>query len=139
MFLTIESVPDVLTEVIATSPMRLMASPYWVLRTKEVTPSRAHLAVVDDGVETTVVTSDQVMAERLPTSEVEGPFACFRLEISLSFGAPGFIAAATSACATRGLNVFVISTFSFDYLLVPLFDQGAALDALAHAGFPIAA
>lgn len=139
MFLAIESVPHALGNVIATSPVRLMASPYWVVRTKEATLSRAHLAVINDGVETTVVTSDEDMAERLETSEMEGPFACFRLEVSLSFGAPGFIAAATSACATRGLNVFVISTFSFDYLLVPLFDQVAAFDALVHAGFPIAA
>ena len=61
-----------------------------------------------------------------------------RLEISLSFQAPGFIAAATGACAAVGINVFVLSTFSYDYLLVPIADREATLTALRTRGFPVA-
>ena len=134
-----ESTPDPLSSVIATSPVRPLATPYWWVRTGQPTLSPDHLSVITDGIETTIVTSDRSLVEQLPSAEVEGPFAGFRLEISLSFGAPGFIAAATSACANRGLNVCVISTFSFDYLFVPLADREAALATLADAGFPIAA
>lgn len=52
------------------------------------------------------------------------------------FGAPGFVARATTACAEAGVNVFVLSTYSFDYVLVPEPDRQAALDALTRAGFP---
>ena len=50
----------------------------------------------------------------------------------------GFIAAATGACAACGINVFVLSTFSYDYLLVAVADRDATLTALAGRGFPIA-
>lgn len=68
---------------------------------------------------------------------IEGPFTVIRLEISLSFGAPGFIAAATTACAGAAINAFMLSTFSYDYLLVPAEDETAALAALSGAGFPV--
>lgn len=139
MSMLLKSMTDTLERVIATSPVIPLKAPYWVVRAAAPVPaSESHLATVSDGVETTVVTSATNMMRLLPASEVEGPFACFRLVTSLSFGAPGFIAAATSACAGDGLNVFVISTFSFDYLLVPLADRSNALDALARVGFPIA-
>jgi hypothetical protein len=134
----IEPIPDALREVIAASPVRELPASYWWVRVDAPSPSAAHLAVVTDGVETTVVTSDRETVERGPYDETEGPFACFRLEISVPFGGPGFIAAATSACAARGLNVCVISTFSFDYLFVPLPDRDAGIAALRDAGFPIA-
>ncbi len=133
-----EPTSDTLREVIAASPVRALPASYWWVRVDAPSPATSHLAVVTDGVETTVVTSDHETVERGPVGETEGPFACFRLEISIPFGGPGFIAAATSACAARGVNVCVISTFSFDYLFVPLPDRGSAVAALADAGFPIA-
>jgi hypothetical protein len=127
-----------LAEVIETSPVLVLDAPlYFVRSTTPVTASPKHLAVIADDIETTIVTSDeQTVAAHQPT-DLEGPFTGFRLQISLSFGAPGFIAAAASACAEAGINVCVLSTFSFDYLLVPTEDEHAALAALERAGFPM--
>ena len=96
------------------------------------------LALVRDSTETTVVTASEARLERARRGgqTIEGPFAVIRLEISLSFQAPGFVAAATSACAVAGINVFVLSTYSYDYLLVPEPDLAAAVARLAARGFP---
>jgi hypothetical protein len=132
-----DAVPT-LADVIATSPVVALDAPLYYVRSRHpLTTSSNHLAVISDGIETTIVTADvPTIADHGP-ADLEGPFTGFRLEISLSFGAPGFIAAATRACAEAGLNVCVLSTFSFDYLLVPEEDEQAALAALAGAGFPI--
>lgn len=98
------------------------------------------LAIMQDATEVTVVTSssERLAAARARGAGIEGPFAVIRLEISLSFAAPGFVAAATTACATAGVNVFVLSTYSYDYVLVPEPDLPVAMGALADAGFPTA-
>lgn len=130
-----------LQAVISTSPVRVTGDIVHVFRLEgPVKPAAGDLAVIQDGIETTIVTSSsrRLAAARAKGQDVEGPFTVIRLEISLSFGAPGFIAAATTACAQSGINAFMLSTFSFDYLLVPAEDESAALAALAGAGFPVA-
>lgn len=130
-----------LDAVIATSPARSTGRVVHVFQLDApVQPEPEDLAVISDGIETTVVTSSatRVATARSRNQSIEGPFSVIRLEISLSFGAPGFIAAATTACAGAGINAFMLSTFSFDYLLVPTSDEPAALTALSKAGFPIA-
>jgi hypothetical protein len=130
-----------LQAVISTSPARATGRIVHVFQIDgPVEPAAEDLAVIHDGIETTIVTSSAIRlaAARTKQQLIEGPFTVIRLEISLSFGAPGFIAAATSACAEAGINAFMLSTYSFDYLLVPAEDEVAALDALSHAGFPTA-
>lgn len=131
-----DAVPT-LAEVVATSPVVALDAPLFYVRSRHPVTDAEHLAVISDGIETTIVTSDVPTIAAHGPADLEGPFSGFRLQISLSFGAPGFIAAATTACAEAGLNVCVLSTFSFDYLLVPENDEQAALTALAGAGFPI--
>lgn len=129
-----------LESVIASSPVVATGQVVYVFPADAPGPlGPGDLAVLQDGMEVTMVSSS---AERIETARaegrgVEGPFAVIRLEISLSFGAPGFVARATSACAEAGVNVFVLSTYSFDYVLVPESDRKTALDALARAGFPV--
>jgi hypothetical protein len=125
--------------VIATSPVVSTGQVVYVFPADAPEPlGPGDLAVVQDGIEVTMVTSslERIEAARVAGRGIEGPFAVIRLEISLSFGAPGFVARATSACAEAGVNVFVLSTYSFDYVLVPESDRDTALDAMARAGFP---
>lgn len=130
-----------LEAVISTSPARAIGRSVYVFQLDgPVELTDDDLAVIHDGIETTIVTSSaqRLAVARTEQRGIEGPFAVIRLEISLSFGAPGFIAAATTACAQSGINAFMLSTFSYDYLLVPANDEVAALDALSRAGFPTA-
>lgn len=134
---------DDLDAIIAASPVRVLPELVRVIRQDhdaEVRMGSGDLCVVRDDVETTLVTSsaDRLAAARADGRPDEGPFAVLRLEISVPFEGPGFIAAATAACAAVGINTYVISTFSFDYVLVAATDREAALVALTARGFPIA-
>ena len=129
-----------LQSVISTSPARVTGDIVYVFQLDgPVRLSSVDLAVIHDGIETTIVTSSarRLRAARRKHKVIEGPFTVIRLEISLSFGAPGFLAAATTACAQAGVNAFLLSTFSYDYLLVPAEDEAGALTALHDAGFPV--
>jgi hypothetical protein len=131
---------DDLETVIGDSPARVLREPAYVVRVAAgASLAEGDLAILHDDTDTTLVTT---AADRRTNAEragqpFEGPFTVIRLEISMSFQAPGFIAAATGACAAAGINVFVLSTFSYDYLLVPVADRAAATAALLARGFPV--
>lgn len=131
---------DDLETVIGDSPARVLPESAYVIRVEAgASLGDGDLAILHDDTDTTLITT---AADRRATAEragqpFEGPFTVIRLEISLSFQAPGFIAAATGACAAAGINVFVLSTFSYDYLLVPVADTAATRAALHSRGFPV--
>jgi hypothetical protein len=130
-----------LADVIATSPARPVGDEVYVLHYDQRPKSVAgDFAIIDDGRETTVVTSSlfRITEARRTDRGMEGPFAAIRLEISDSFGADGFIATATSAVAAAGIGSYLLSTFSYDYLFVAPSRITDALAALAGAGFPLA-
>jgi hypothetical protein len=129
-----------LERIIAASPARALPGAVHVIRAEPgMTLADGDLAIVQDDTETTLVTAspERVEAARGDGRPIEGPFGVVRLEITIPFAGPGFIAAATTACAAAGINCYVISTFSFDYLLVPAEDGQAALAALSDIGFPV--
>ncbi|HTQ69652.1 MAG TPA: ACT domain-containing protein [Solirubrobacteraceae bacterium] len=125
-----------LEEVIAASPARLLDDTFFVLRTDRGQHEVGCFAVVADGHEVTLIVSQRQDAN-MSGADREGPFLAIRLEIATPFGAPGFIAAATGALADSGLNAFVISTFSYDYIFIRVTDRDAALSALSGRGFPV--
>lgn len=130
-----------LADVIATSPARSLGLEVHVLHYDRAPKTiDGDFAVIWDGIEATVVSSApaRILEAQRTDRGMEGPFAAIRLEISESFGADGFIATATTACAAAGVGVYVLSTFSFDYVFVAPERLDDALDALAGAGFPVA-
>jgi hypothetical protein len=128
-----------LAAVIAASPARVVGLEVYVLH-YDVAPKRidGDFAIIFDGREGTVVSSApaRILEAQRTDRAMEGPFAAIRLEISESFGADGFIAAATSACADAGVGSYLLSTFSYDYLFVVPSQVDDAIAALAGAGFP---
>ena len=126
-----------LEEVIQASPVRVLEGSYSVLRVSTIPSTVNYFAAVSDGSEVTIVVPADDAAT-LDASNAEGPFRMLRLEIAAPFAAPGFIAAATTALAQAGVNVYVLSTFSFDYVLVKAHDLKAAVTALGARRFPIA-
>jgi hypothetical protein len=124
-----------LDEVIGASPVRALDEEYYVAKVGQP-PEANYFAAISDGTETTVIASAD-HGSLTDSLEREGPFRALRLEVAVPFGAPGFVAAATTALAQAGVNVFLISTFSFDYVFVKAVDLDAALSALAARGFPL--
>jgi hypothetical protein len=127
--------------VITSSPARIMPGRWYVVRVTDgvLTLGEHDLALSRDATEVTLVTSDEerVEAARRRGTPPVGPFALLRFEIIVPFQAPGFIAAAATANADAGVNIYVISTFSYDYVLVADDDVSTATAALRRRGFPV--
>jgi hypothetical protein len=84
-------------------------------------------ATVDEGDETTVITP-------ATGPKANGPYACLTMgpfELSLV----GVLAKASAALAGAGIPVFVISTYRYDHILVPLDRKEEAVRALMREGF----
>ena len=84
-------------------------------------------ATVDEGDESTVISPDT-------GPEANGPYACLTMgpfDLSLV----GILAKASSALAGVGIPVFVISTYRYDHILVPLDRKEEAVRALLREGF----
>jgi len=84
-------------------------------------------ATVDEGDEMTIISPD-------PGPEANGPYACFTMgpfDLSLV----GILARASVALARSKIPIFVISTYRYDHLLVPLDRQDEAVQALIEEGF----
>jgi len=84
-------------------------------------------AFVDEGDESTVVSHET-------GPKANGPYACITMgpfDLSLV----GILARASAALAGAGIPVFVISTYRFDHILVPLDRQDEAVRALMRDGF----
>lgn len=84
-------------------------------------------AVVDEGDEITIISPD-------PGPKANGPYACLTMgpfDLSLV----GVLARASNALAGAGIPVFVLSTYRYDHILVPLDRREEAVRALTREGF----
>ena len=66
-----------------------------------------------------------------------GPWACLQVEGVLDFGLTGILAGLASSLAAAGINLFAISTFRTDYILVREEDLSRTQDALRGAGYAV--
>jgi hypothetical protein len=77
------------------------------------------------------------MLSQFKDRDRRGPFSLLQVHIATPFQAPGFLAHIAAALAARTISILIISTFSFDYILVAKTDETAATKALASAGFRV--
>lgn len=130
-----------LEHTIAASPMDAIRGPFYVLKLAADTKGPADsVCLFWDKSETTAIIA-QRRGEGAP--EVggsvlarEGPFSILRLRVAQPFVARGFLAAATSALADEAINVYLLSTFSFDFVLVRAELLDRSVVALSARGFP---
>lgn len=126
-----------LKEIILKSPIVVLPGEYFVVALpvwySEVTNA---FCITRDDKETTVICLAEHLGE-FATFERRGPFSLLRFKVALPFQAPGFLATITAALAAENLSVLVLSTFSFDYVLVSAKEQSAAVTTLRAAGFPL--
>lgn len=84
-------------------------------------------ATVDEGDEATVISPDAMPG-------AAGPYACITMgpfDLSLV----GILARASAALAAAGIPVFVISTYRYDHILVPMDRHEEAARVLTDEGF----
>ena len=101
-------------------PVAVLASPFFaVLRTKE---------------ELTLVASESIAVK---SQRMEADWACFKVDGNLDFSLVGILARLTGVLAKAHIPVFVLSTFSTDFLLVKRDKVDAAKSALSTSGYQI--
>jgi hypothetical protein len=123
-----------LEEVIRSSPVLIHARRLAVARLPVNAPDcPGAFAVIRDANETTIIAETGHLPE---TDCVEDDFLLFEFVVAKPFGAPGFVSAITSALAAHGINVFPVSTYSRDYVLIKSSDYFPASEALVARGFP---
>lgn len=126
-----------LADIIAESPYQRLPQTFWMYPTAE-TVAGNHVSqpwsITTDGFETTKVAISETKPENFP-NDGYGPLTVFRLKVSKPFAAPGFLAAACTAVASRDIAVLVISTITFDYLFVRTEARSTAEAALQEHGF----
>lgn len=125
-----------LEEIIKESLVHLHPGRYAVAMVNDIDSIGPHFAVCQDDSETTVITEEKNMALIKPES-VERWFKLIEIRVAKPFNAPGFLATISGCMADRGVNVFIVSTFSKDYVLLREKDITIGVAALASAGFQI--
>lgn len=126
-----------LEQVLAASPARLLPGRYAIARVADGFAPPSAFAAMRDEIETTAIVEERDLPA-IDALAAEKWFRAIALHVATPFEAPGFIAAATSALAAAGINVYVVSTFSLDYVFVREEDAERSLLALAARGFPMA-
>ncbi len=77
-----------------------------------------HFLVSKDEDEVTVVTKLENYEGLGAKERNKDDYSLFELRVAVPFYAVGFLASVTSAIASKGANILVISTYSKDYILV---------------------
>jgi len=89
-----------------------------------------------DSLETTVVLAEKYLRGQ-EFQAVQRWFILIQVDAAVPFQAPGFIATMASALARGKINIFPVSTFSRDYLLIREQDANLAISILKDLGFPV--
>jgi hypothetical protein len=123
-----------LEQVIKESRVHLNPGRYAVATVKYIDSIGPHFAISQDDSEITVITEEENMSLIEP-ERVERWFKLIEIRVAKPFNAPGFLATIAGCMADRGLNVFIVSTFSKDYVLLREREITIGVAALASAGF----
>jgi hypothetical protein len=92
------------------------------------------VALVRTAEEVTIVCAEQFVP---PGVEAEPDWRALRVEGPLDFTEVGVLAALAAPLAEAGVSIFVVSTFSTDFILVKAGQLDQALEALQQAGHTV--
>ena len=87
-----------------------------------------------DARESTVVCQQRLVPPHITAAR---NWKCFQVDGVLDFSLVGIISSLTSALAVNNISVYVVSTFSSDYLLIREADLENAIQAWQNAGHEI--
>ena len=125
-----------LDDVIRSSPIAVSRERYAVVRLAEPCPLGDHFLVCRDADETTLISPEALVPWEAALA-TETWFRLLAIRMATPFATPGFLARVASVLAQRGINVYVVSTFSKDCVLLKEEDLEEGVAALAAIGFPI--
>jgi hypothetical protein len=127
-----------LQDVIAGSPVRLLPGQYAVAKCEAPPEGPGFFMVSRDADEVTVI-AEEAHLPALGASAAERGYRLVEIRVAAPFLGVGLLAAVSSALAGAGISILIVSTFSKDYVLLKSDCAAKGLEALALAGFPVAA
>lgn len=128
-------VAPTLAEAVRNSPFEVINGELYSFRASHVDISQI-FAITRDETETTVIAPSSAFPPGIEQNEPVGPYRAIRMRPAAPFAVVGFLAYATDLLAKACCNVLVISTYSYDYILVRSEQISQATSALANGGFP---
>ena len=131
-----KSVLDEIDQVIRKSKVTVLPGRFAMLRTEDDGNIPECFLVVKDGNEITLVV-DESQLQQIKYSKSQKWFNIVQLAVAIPFFAVGFLAKVTASIAEKGINVLVVSSYSYDYLLIREDDLGSVMNALISIGFPL--
>lgn len=127
---------DELDEVIRASPIEILDGRFAVLQVDDQQTLGPFFLLCRDQDETTVIAREDTVPWGSSTA-VEKWFRLLAIHVAAPFAAPGFLAAVAGAIAEHDVNVFIVSAFSKDYILLREEDLEEGCKALRGIGFNI--
>jgi len=125
-----------LEQIIQQSKVTLLPGRFAMAKVRGVKDWNGMFMLTNDEDEITIVADEHQIAN-VHYLDVQKWFRLVRLAVSVPFFSVGFLSTVTTGIARKGLNVLVISTFSYDYLLIRDEDIITALNALQEIGFSV--
>ena len=128
-------IPDSTRAVIAASHFRVEPETFRVASASAVRHPERHRLVHRDELETTVVTTDEGLADLDIVAVNRERWRLFTITCANPFYCVGFISAITQPMTEAGIDVLLYSTFSRDLVFVSEGDEARAQRVLLQAGF----
>lgn len=125
-----------LSAIISRSPVRVMPDRYVVAKCADIPSGSDFFMVARDADEVTLIAEESEL-DGIALLGMEGDYRLLEIRMATPFQGVGFLATVSRAIADVGLNIFIVSTYSKDYILLKEHSVPKGLEALASLGFPI--
>lgn len=124
-----------LEEVIQSSWFTIENGLYVYAKVTNVLYPEKHLIVTRDSDEITVVTKTSNLSELGDYERNQDNWVLLNIKCGNPFYCEGFLAAITSAFATKGIDITLTSTYTNDYVMVQENNIEKAISLLKNIGF----
>ena len=132
----LKCVLTVLQSIIRNSPVKLYEGRYAVVKCNEL-PALDHIFMLsNDGDEITAILEEKNL-KNISYENAEKWFKVISVNVSTPFLGAGLLAEISAKIAEKGINIFIVSTFSKDFILLREDDACQGIKILRENGFPV--
>jgi|GEM_PF-389641 hypothetical protein len=132
--LTRSPTQQTIEEIIRKSTFIIHQGAYVYAKAKNRPEKGKHFMVSEDESEITVVTKEENLRFVDVIERKKEAYSLIALNPSKSFSSVGFLAAVSNALAKEKINIFLLSAYSKDYVLVRVQDLDFAKNTLVKTG-----
>lgn len=123
-------------DIIKKSPIKVYDGRYAIVKCNRLPISDSLFMVSNDGEEITAISEEQGL-NNISYELIEKWFKIISIYVSTPFHGVGFLAKISSKIAEKGINIFIVSTFSKDFILLREEDTDKGIRILKEMGFPL--